>query len=249
MITPGLTFLFLNLLGWFLQTEPTAIEIVKRADDKMRGNSNQAEMVMRIVRPTWQREVSMKSWAKGTELAMILVTSPARDKGTAFLKRKREVWNWQPSIDRTIKLPPSMMLQSWMGSDFTNDDLVKESSVVEDYDHALAGDTIIDGRPSYKIIMIPKEEAAVVWGKVISYIDKKDYLQLLTYFYDEDGELVNTLKGSDIRMLGGRILPARMEMTPADNPRNHTIIEYRSLTFDVPMEESFFSIQNLKRLR
>ncbi|MER2996691.1 outer membrane lipoprotein-sorting protein [Pontibacter populi] len=232
-----------------LHKQPSAQEIVQRADDKVRGKSNQGEMVMRIVRPTWKREIGLKSWAKGTEQAMIVVTSPARDKGTAFLKRKREVWNWQPSIDRTIKLPPSMMLQSWMGSDFTNDDLVKESSVVQDYTHTLAGDTIIDNRPCYKIIMIPKEEAAVVWGKVITYIDKKDYLQLLVLFYDEDGELVNTMKASNIKMLGGRLLPARMDMTPADNPQNHTIIEYRSLKFDVPLEDSFFSIQNLKRVK
>ena len=228
---------------------PEAKEIVRRADEKVRGSSNQGEMVMRILRPAWQREIGLKSWAKGNDLALILVTSPARDRGTAFLKRKREVWNWQPSIDRTIKLPPSMMLQSWMGSDFTNDDLVKESSAVEDYRHTLAQDTIIGGRPCYKIVMIPKEEAAVVWGKVIAYIDKKDYLQLLMRFYDEEGALVNTMKGSNIRMLGGRLLPARMEMTPADNPRNQTIIEYRSLAFDVPLEESFFSLQNLKRVK
>jgi outer membrane lipoprotein-sorting protein len=249
MISPIPVLLLSLSVGWLLQVQPTAEEIVKRADDKVRGKTNQADMVMRIVRPTWQREIGLKSWSKGTDLGMVLVTSPARDKGTAFLKRKREVWNWQPSIDRTIKLPPSMMLQSWMGSDFTNDDLVKESSMVEDYEHTLAGDTLIDGRPCYKIVMLPKEEAAVVWGKVINYIDKKDYLQLLIYFYDESGVLVNTMKGSDIRLLGGRLLPARMEMTPADNPKNHTIIEYRSLTFDVPMEEGFFSVQNLKRVR
>jgi outer membrane lipoprotein-sorting protein len=228
---------------------PDAREIVRRAEEKVRGSSNQGEMVMRIVRPTWQREIGLKSWAKGNDLGLILVTSPDRDKGTAFLKRKREVWNWQPTIDRTIKLPPSMMLQSWMGSDFTNDDLVKESSAVEDYQHTLAGDTLIGGRPCYKIVMIPKDEAAVVWGKVITCIDKKDYLQLLMHFYDEDGELVNTMKGSNIQMLGGRLLPARMEMTPADNPRNRTIIEYRALAFDVPLEESFFSLQNLKRVK
>ncbi|MCX2739813.1 outer membrane lipoprotein-sorting protein [Pontibacter anaerobius] len=241
--------LLLVILVLLLQSQPSAREIVQRADDKVRGKSNQGEMVMRIVRPTWQREIGLKSWQKGKDLGMILITSPARDKGTAFLKRKREVWNWQPSIDRTIKLPPSMMLQSWMGSDFTNDDLVKESSMVEDYEHTLAGDTVIDGRPSYKIMMTPKEEAAVVWGKVINYIDKKDYLQLLVRFYDEDGELVNTMKASDIRMLGGRLLPARLEVTPADNPRNRTIIEYRQLAFDVPLEDGFFSIQNLKRIK
>jgi outer membrane lipoprotein-sorting protein len=236
-------------IGLLAQSQPDARAIVRQADDKIRGKSSQADMVMRIVRPTWQREIGLKSWSRGKDLGLILVTAPARDKGTAFLKRQREVWNWQPAIDRTIKLPPSMMLQSWMGSDFTNDDLVKESSVVDDYRHRLAGDTVIAGRPCYKIVMIPREEAAVVWGKVICYIDKKDYLQLLTRFYDEDNELVNTMQGSQIRLLGGRLLPARVEVIPADNPRHRTIIEYRSLQFDLPLAEDFFSLQNLKRVR
>ena len=236
-------------LGLLAQSQPDATAIVRKADEKVRGKSSQAEMVMRIVRPTWQREIGLKSWSRGTDLGLILVTAPARDKGTAFLKRRREVWNWQPAIDRTIKLPPSMMLQSWMGSDFTNDDLVKESSAVEDYRHSLAGDTVVAGRSCYKIVMMPREEAAVVWGKVISYIDKTDYLQLLTRFYDEDDELVNTMRGSQIRLLGGRLLPARLEVIPADNPSHRTIIEYRSLQFDQPLAEDFFSLQNLKRVR
>jgi Outer membrane lipoprotein-sorting protein len=231
------------------QSQPDATAIVRKADEKVRGKSSQADMVMRIVRPTWQREIGLKSWSRGTDLGLILVTAPARDKGTAFLKRRREVWNWQPAIDRTIKLPPSMMLQSWMGSDFTNDDLVKESSAVDDYRHTLARDTLIDGRPAYKIILVPKEEAAVVWGKVVTYIDKKEYLQLLTRFYDEDNALVNTMQGSQIRLLGGRLLPARLEVIPAEHPAHRTIIEYRSLRFDLPLAEDFFSLQNLKRVK
>lgn len=239
------------LLAASLQTrsQPDATDIVRKADDKVRGDYSQAEMVMRIVRPTWQREITMKTWSRGRDLGLVLVTAPARDKGTAFLKRQREVWNWQPTIDRTIKLPPSMMLQSWMGSDFTNDDLVKESSVVEDYRHTLAGDTLLAGRPCYRIVMMPKEEAAVVWGKVVSFIDKKDYLQLLTRFYDEDNMLVNTMVGSQVQLLGGRLLPARLEVIPADKPRHRTVIEYRSLRFDLPLPEDFFSLQNLKRVK
>jgi outer membrane lipoprotein-sorting protein len=252
MKTMGFLYLFTGVVlpVWLLtQSRPDAKTIVRLADDKVRGQSSQAEMVMRIVRPTWQREIGLKSWSRGNNLGLILVTAPARDKGTAYLKRQREVWNWQPAIDRTIKLPPSMMLQSWMGSDFTNDDLVKESSAVDDYRHTLAGDTVIGGRPSYKIIMVPKEEAAVVWGKVITYIDKKDYLQLLTRFYDEDNELVNTMQASQIRLLGGRLLPARLEVIPADNPAHRTLIEYRSLQFDMPLPEDFFSLQNLRRVK
>ena len=227
----------------------TATEIIDRANLKMQGNTNQAEMVMKIIRPDWSREVSMKSWAMGTDYSLVLITAPARDKGTAFLKRGNELWNWQPTINRVIKMPPSMMMQSWMGSDFTNDDLVKESSVVEDYTHEILKDTTINGRESWKIELIPKEDAAVVWGKVEAYIDKKDYLQLLFKYYDEDGYLINTMVMSDIRELGGRTIPALLEMIPADNRDQKTVIDYKSLQFDTPIEESFFSIQNMKRVR
>ncbi len=227
----------------------TATEIIDRANLKMQGNTNQAEMVMKIIRPDWSREVSMKSWAMGTDYSLVLITAPARDKGTAFLKRGNELWNWQPTINRVIKMPPSMMMQSWMGSDFTNDDLVKESSVVEDYTHEILKDTTINGRESWKIELIPKEDAAVVWGKVEAYIDKKDYLQLLFKYYDEDGYLINTMVMSDIRELGGRTIPALLEIIPADNRDQKTVIDYKSLQFDTPIEESFFSIQNMKRVR
>jgi outer membrane lipoprotein-sorting protein len=227
----------------------SALEIVKKVVDKMEGNSNQATMKMTIVRPDWKREITMKSWALGRTYSLILITAPARDKGQAFLKRSNEMWNWQPSIDRVIKLPPSMMLQSWMGSDFTNDDLVKESSVVEDYNHTLKQDSSIDGKPIYKIELIPKPDAAVVWGKIITYIDKKDFNQLLVRYFDEEGELINTMVMSEIKMIGGRLLPTKMEMFPADNPKQKTMIEYLELEFDLGLKEDFFSIQNTKRIR
>lgn len=227
----------------------TALEIVKRSNDKMQGNSNKSEMTMTIVRPDWQRQVTMKGWALGTEYSLILITGPARDKGQAFLKRDQEMWNWQPSIDRVVKLPPSMMLQSWMGSDFTNDDLVKESSVVEDYSHTLKGDTTINGLSCYKIELVPKPDAPVVWGKVLAYIDKKEYNQLLVKYYDEEEELINTLVLSDIRNMDGRMLPTKLEMIPADNPRQKTVIEYQNLEFDIGLKPDFFSMQNMKRIR
>ncbi|MGE0772603.1 MAG: outer membrane lipoprotein-sorting protein [Cyclobacteriaceae bacterium] len=227
----------------------TALEIVKRSNDKMQGNSNKSEMTMTIVRPDWQRQVTMKGWALGTEYSLILITGPARDKGQAFLKRDQEMWNWQPSIDRVVKLPPSMMLQSWMGSDFTNDDLVKESSVVEDYSHTLKGDTTINGLSCYKVELIPKPDAPVVWGKVLAYIDKKEYNQLLVKYYDEEEELINTLVLSDIRNMDGRMLPTKLEMIPADNPRQKTVIEYQNLEFDIGLKPDFFSMQNMKRVR
>jgi outer membrane lipoprotein-sorting protein len=227
----------------------TATEIIKKADDKMQGNSNRSEMKMTIVRPDWKREVTMKAWALGREYSLILITGPARDKGQAFLKRKNEMWNWQPSIDRVVKLPPSMMMQSWMGSDFTNDDLVKESSVVEDYTHERGADSLINGQSVYRIVLTPKPDAPVVWGKVIAFIDKKEFNQLLVRYYDEEGILVNTLTLNEIRNIGGRVLPTRLEMIPAENPRQKTVIEYSNLEFDIGLSEDFFSMQNMKRVR
>lgn len=240
-----IVFILIN----FAAAGQTATEIIEKADDKMQGNSNKSEMKMTIVRPDWKREVTMKAWALGREYSLILITGPARDKGQAFLKRKTEMWNWQPSIDRVVKLPPSMMLQSWMGSDFTNDDLVRESSVVEDYTHALGPDSLIDGQPVYRIILTPKPAAPVVWGRIVAFIDKKEFNQHLVRYYDEDGILVNTLTLSDIRNIGGRILPTRMEMVPSENPRQKTVIEYQNLEFDIGIKEDFFSMQNMKRVR
>ena len=227
----------------------TAKEVMQKVDDKVRGTSNKSEMTMTIVRPDWQREVTMKGWSLGTEYSLILITGPARDKGQAFLKRDNEMWNWQPSIDRVVKLPPSMMLQSWMGSDFTNDDLVKESSVVTDYTHEFDQDSVISGTRVYKIILTPKPDAAVVWGKVICYIDKKEFNQLLVKYYDEDDILVNTLVLSNVRNLDGRMLPTRLEMIPAENPKQKTVIEYKSQEFNIGLKEDFFSMQNMKRVR
>lgn len=243
-----LIFTILTIVS-FRTTAQTATEIIRKVEDKMRGNSNESVMKMTIVRPEWKREITMKAWALGTEYSLILITAPARDKGQAFLKRENEMWNWQPSIDRVIKLPPSMMMQSWMGSDFTNDDLVRESSVVEDYTHERGPDSVINNQPVFRIILHPKPEAPVVWGKIVAFIDKKEYNQLLVRYYDEEGVLVNTLTLSNIREIGGRILPTRLEMVPAENPRQKTVIDYLSLEFDIGISEDFFSMQNMKRVR
>ncbi len=231
------------------QQDLTAKEIITKADEKLKGSSSEGTIKMTIVRPSWSREMTMKMWSKGDDLSLIYVEAPARDKGTAFLKRGKEIWNWQPSIDRSIKLPPSMMMQSWMGSDFTNDDLVKQSSIVTDYNHKLLGKEKVEGRETYKVELIPKEDAAVVWGKILVWVDTQEFMQLKTEFYDEDDYLVNTMLGKDIKMLGGKLLPAIMEVIPEDEEGNKTIIEYLSLKFDQPINDNFFSVQNMKRVK
>lgn len=247
MVKNPTAVLLLFIVAPFLQAQE-AKEIVKRADDKMRGKTSQAEMVIKTTRPTWTREMTVKTWMKGSDYAMILIQSPVKDKGTVFLKRKKEVWNWLPTLERSIKLPPSMMSQSWMGTDFTNDDLVKESSVVEDYDHTLAGDTLIGGKSCYIIQMIPKPEAAVVWGKITVCIDKKDYLELHSRFYDEDGTLTNSMNAYDIKEMDGRVIPTRIEMIPEDKKNQKTEIIYRRIVFNRTIEDAFFTLDKMRNL-
>jgi outer membrane lipoprotein-sorting protein len=224
-----------------------ARDIVRRADEHSRGNTAVSTITIRTIRPTWSKEMSLKVWTRGRSDALILVQSPARDKGIAYLRKSKEVWNWIPTIERNIKLPPSMMSQSWMGTDFTNDDLVKEASIVEDYTHTLVGQEPIDGRSCHKIRMVPRPEAAVVWGQVILWIDRQDMLILHAEYYDEDGGLVNTLHATDIRMLGGRVLPARLEMRPADKKGEMTIMLYHSVIFDQPLPDRFFTTQYMSK--
>jgi len=229
--------------------ELTAREIVKRATDKANGITSQGKMKMTIVRPDWSREVTMKSWSKGMEYYLIYITEPVRDKGQVFMKREQDMWNWMPSINRMIKLPPSMMGQSWMGSDFTNDDLVRMNSIIEDFTHTITGSEIIEGFDCYIIELIPKPEAAVVWGKINLWVSKEEYYQLKGEYYDEEGGLVNTMISSNIQNMGDRMLPAKMVMTPIDKPGNQTILEMFDMVFNKPIDDNFFSQQNMKNVK
>lgn len=227
-----------------------AKDIVKKAEEKMEGEeSSISVMTMTIKRPTYERKLSFKNWTKGTQYAMTLVTAPPREKGQTFLKREREMWNWNPRISRMIKLPPSMMSQGWMGSDFTNDDALKKSSIVEDYHHTLLGEENINSLDCYHIQLIPTEEAAVVWGKVIMWITKDEYLQIKAEYYDEDGYLVKTELAHDITTIGGRVLPSRFEIIPTDKPDQRTIVNIESIEFNVPIIDNFFSQQSMKHIR
>lgn len=230
-------------------TAQDALSVVKKADEKMRGNSSEIEMTIKTIRPGWTRSIDIKAWVKGSDYSVLLVQSPVKDKGIAFLKRKKEVWNWMPILERTIKLPPSMMSQSWMGTDFTNDDLVKESSIVNDYSHTIIGDTTIDNRSCYFIQMIPKQEAAVVWGKLIVCIDKKDFLELHTRFYDEDGKLINIMNAFDVKLMDGRLIPTRFEMIPMDKKNQKTEMIYRNIKYNLPIPDNFFTVEKMKNLR
>jgi outer membrane lipoprotein-sorting protein len=242
--------MFLAILRAIIVNGQNATEIVKKADEKMRGEeSGVSVMTMKIIRPTWERTVTFKSWSKGTKHSLVLIIAPAKEKGQSFLKIGNEMWNWNPTINRMIKLPPSMLAQGWMGSDFTNDDLLNESSIVVDYTHKLIGSEKISERDCYKIELMPLEEAPVVWGKIVLWISKDDFLQLKSEYFDEDGYLVKTEIAYDIKTIGGRVIPTKFELIPADKPGNKTILQLDEVRFNVPLQDSFFSQQNMKQLR
>lgn len=228
----------------------TASEIVRMADEKFNGEkSSVMTMTMTITRPAWSRTISFRNWTLGRDYALTLITAPARDEGQTFLKRGTEMWSWNPSISRLIKLPPSMMSQGWMGSDYTNDDILRESSVVNDYVHEITGEETVTGRECYRIKMTAKEDASVVWGHQVRWIDKKDFLVLKAELYDEDGVLVRTETSSDIKNMDGRTIQTRIDFKPADEPGNSTTIQLVDVKFNAPIEESFFSQQNMKSIR
>lgn len=251
----GISFFTLLFLSLFVQAQDIDLKnidvkaIVKQADDKFRGQSSEGTLTMTIQRPSWSRTISMKNWTLGTQYSMIYITQPAKERGQVFLKRGSEMWNWLPSIERMIKIPPSMMMQSWMGSDFSNDDLVKESSLVKDYDQSLLGKEQLEGYNCYKIQLIPHEDAAVVWGKIIMWVTDKDFLWLKAEYFDEDNELINTEILSDIKKMDDRIMPTHLEMIPNDKPGQKTIMVFKDIKFNVPIKETFFSIQNMKRVK
>ena len=244
----GLNFLIFIFLPSISDSQDIA-GIIKQADEKFRGSSSMGELTMIIERQTWSREVTMKSWTLGNDFSLIFITAPAKEKGQVFLKRQKEMWNWVPTIERMIKIPPSMMMQSWMGSDFTNDDLVRESSLAEDYRHKLLREEVQQGLNCYVIELIPHEESSVIWGKIIMWISKSDLLWLKAEYYDEDNELVNTEILSDIKQMDDRKMPTRLEMIPADEKGNKTILIFKTIDFNIKIDQSFFSQQNMKKIR
>jgi outer membrane lipoprotein-sorting protein len=244
-----LFFLLVTLVPPPVRAQETARQIIEKTEQQMRGETMYSELTMTTVRPRYTRDVTMKTWSKGEDFSLILITAPARDKGTAFLKRQKEIWNYVPNIDRMIKMPPSMMSQSWMGSDFSNDDLVRESSTISDYRHSILREEVCEGRSCWVLELIPKPESSIVYEKVLVWIDKQHYIQLKIENYDEDGSLVSTLLFSEVKLMGGRTMPTLMEMIPADKPNQKTVIRYTDARFNAPIEESFFSVQNLKNIR
>lgn len=241
--------LFLVTASFSLSFSQDALDIVKKADEKMQGKSSQSEMEMTLVRQTWQRSLTFKNWTLGTEYALTLITAPSKESGQSFLKLKNDMWNWNPTVNKIIKLPPSMMSQGWMGSDYTNDDVLKESSIVVDYTHKIIGEEIISNLECWKIELLPHEDAAVVWGKIILWISKQDFMELKIDYFDEEMAWIKTHTCSDIKNMGGRVIPTRFEIIPADKPNQKTIVVIKNIRWDHDIPVSFFSQQNMKKIK
>lgn len=222
-------------------------EILDRVDDLFRGDASHGEMTMTITTAHWQRTLSVEFWSRGEDESLFRILAPKKEKGTATLRVGNDLWNYLPKVKRVVKLPSSMLSAAWMGSHFTNNDLVRDSRMADDYDfeQTYAGDR--DGEEVIEITCIPKPEAPVVWGKVEVRVRRADYQPLASLYYDERLELARTMTFSDVADLGGRRLPSRLTVVPADEPDEKTVVEYHAIDFDPPLDDGLFSLRNLQR--
>ena len=246
----GLILLFALVVSG-LPTEASAQDaqtLVRAAFDYFRGKTSFSIVEMTIHRADWERRMTMKGWTKGLDKSLIIITAPPKDEGNGTLKKGQEMWMYNPKVNRVIKIPPSMMAQSWMGSDFSNNDLAKSDTLINDYNHSLTGSTTVDGKKVYLIESMPKPQAPVVWG-MQSLKVREDFIFLEQVFYDEYLKPVKILSAHDIQMLGGKLFPKIMKMRKADEKEEYTMLEYQELTFDVDIQDSLFTLSSLRTQR
>ncbi len=228
--------------------ELSATAIVDRASRNRDGQVFHSDIKMTIIRPTWQREIRAKMWVKTRDYSFVLLTAPARERGQAFLKRNKDLWNWQPGIERTIKMSATVTGQSWLGSDFTTDDIVRQTSYLNDFTHTLLGREIYEGTECYKVLLTPKPHSVIVWGKVLSWIGTKDFVELKNEYYDEDGKLIQTYYGYDFKYYASYCIPMRMEIVPARKNKHKTVLTVQEYELNPPLSDAFFSLQNIKNI-
>ncbi len=224
-------------------------ELIRHIDELWRGDTSQATMTMTVKTRRYERSMTMEAWSRGKDYSLVVLKKPIKDKGIATLKVKENIWNYLPKINRVTKVPSSMMSGSWMGSHFTNDDLVKESTIEDDYISSISFEGKREGVAIYELTSIPKPDAAVVWGKVVMEIKQESLSPYRALYYDEEGLLVRTMSFDQGRKIGKRMVPMRMTLQPEDKPKESTVIVYKDIAFDIPLKDSFFSLQNLQRRR
>ncbi|MDQ1265206.1 MAG: Outer rane lipoproteinsorting protein [Bacteroidota bacterium] len=225
----------------------TAEDIVKKAEDAVKGESSYGTFTMNIVTPDYSRSMTMKTWWVGNEKALIVVVAPLKDKGNKTLKIKNEIWSYLKKTETKMKLPPSMMLQSWNGSDLTNDDLVRESNLVRDYYLKILAQEKISAETCWKIELKPKPDAPVVWGTIYYWVRQSDYLPALTQYYDEKGTLIRTFKFEDVKNMSGRRIPCKWTIISNTKENHYTEFIYDDVKFDTKIPENIFSFKELEK--
>jgi outer membrane lipoprotein-sorting protein len=243
--------LLLSLLTTSLNAEPgpDARDIIRDAINHYRGLTSYSEMTMTIHRPGWERTMSMNGWSSGSKKTLVRVTAPPRDAGNATLVLDdNKVWSFTPKINRVIRIPSSMMSQSWMGSDFSNKDISRTDEIVDKYEHTLLRTEESNGHTVYVIESVPHEEAAIVWGKEISHI-RDDFIELEHHFLDQDLETVKILKTLDIREMGGRMFAVHQRMNMLEKDGEWTEISVQELDFEREIPEYLFTLSNLRNPR
>lgn len=227
----------------------TADEIVKHVENLLWGTTMVSKWSMEIVTPDWQRTLEIESWSEGTEKSFVRILQPAKDRGVSFLKIGSQMWNYLPKIDRVVRIPPSMMMSSWMGSDFTNDDMARESSISKDYTAGLADEQSSSSHDLYRLILTPRPTASVVWGKVEFDIRKADYMPVTALYYDEDAILVREITYEQYTLIDQRLIPTKTILTPktTDKQGQRTILMLLSAEFDRKLDQEIFTERNLKR--
>ena len=252
-LTVRKTFQLLCLLPLFFSSfSASAIEIkelIHHIDQLWRGETSRANMSMTVKTQRYERSMTMEAWSRGKDFSLVVISEPIKDKGIATLKVKDNIWNYLPKINRVTKVPSSMMSGSWMGSHFTNDDLVKESTFEDDYTSSITFEGTRDGVAIYEMTSIPKVNAAIVWGKVVMQIEQKTLAPHRALYYDEDGVLIRTMTFDQPQQINKRTVPMRLTLQPEDKPEESTVIVYKEIKLDIPLDESFFSLQNLQRRR
>jgi len=228
--------------------ERNAASIVRDAVNHWRGLSSYTEMSMVIHRSDWERSMTMRAWTKGDKQSLVRVIEPKKDRGNGTLTDDNNMWTYSPKVNRVIKIPSSMMGQSWMGSDFSNKDVARADDIIDQYDHALLGTEEMDGITVYEIESTPHEEAAVVWGREVLTV-RDDHVILQHRFYDQDGELVKTLESLEIAEMGGRTVAKRQRMSKTESPEEWTEIRVNSVEYELDIRDSMFTQSNLRNPR
>lgn len=231
-----------------LAQERDASAIVRAAVDHWRGLSSESVLTMVIHRPDWERSMTMRAWTKGDEQSLVRVIEPRKDRGNGTLTDDNNMWSYSPKVNRVIKVPSSMMGQSWMGSDFSNNDVTRADDIIDEYDHKILGTEVVDGVTVYEIESVPHEDAAVVWGREVLRI-RDDHVVVTHSFYDQDGELVKRLESLEISEMGGRVVARRQRMGKIETPDEWTELQLQSIEYDVELNDSLFTLSNLRNPR